>query len=101
MGVEVIGNLEFSCKGGALEIGISGAAQLLDVLVGECRRQMPADDMAALLKGMLCGCLVLFADDLPREVLVAQLDFARAMVLGREEFKPAGQLPASEGKAVH
>lgn len=101
MGVEVVGNLEISCNGGARDIGLDGAAQLLYGLVGACRRQMPAGDMSDLLMGMLCGCLGHFADDLPREVLVAQLDLARAMVLDCEAFKPAGQLPAPEGKAVH
>lgn len=90
-----------SCDGSAGDIGVDGAAVLLLPLVSGCRDRMPSYEMAPLCFGLLSGVLGHFAQDLPREELLNMLERAKDMVGQCDVFKPAAQMPAPAGKAVH
>lgn len=101
MGVQVTGEVSLSCDGSAVDIGIDGAAVLLEPLVIGCRERMPSYEMAPLCRGLLSGVLAHFSGDLSREELLELLEHAKDMVGGCDVFKPAKDMPASTEKAVH
>lgn len=101
MGVQVTGEVQLSCDGSAGDIGIDGAAILLGPLVIGCRERMPSYEMAPLCRGLLSGVLGHFSEDLAREELLELLEHAKDMVVACDVFKPAKDMPARAGKAVH
>lgn len=101
MGVQVTGEVQMSCDGSAGDIGIDGAAVLLGPLVIGCRDRMPSYEMAPLCRGLLSGVLGHFSGDLSREELLELLEHAKDLVAACDVFKPAKDMPARAGKAVH
>lgn len=101
MGVQVTGEVSLSCDGSAAEIGVDGADVLLAPLVIGCRERMPSHEMAPLCHGLLSGVLSHFAKDLSREELLELLESVKVMVGQFDVFKPAKDMPARAGKAVH
>ena len=101
MGVQVTGEVSLSCDGSAGDIGVDGADVLLGPLVIGCRDRMPSYEMAHLCRGLLSGVLGHFSGDLSREELLELLEHAKDLVAACDVFKPAKDMPARAGKAVH
>lgn len=98
---QVEGEVSLTLEGSAQDIGVDAAAVLLDPVLRGCRARMPSECMAALCHGLLAGVLGHFSEDLPREKLLELLGLAKDLVEGCDAFKPAADMPARVGKAVH